>query len=151
MFRNLSYVGIAVHDAAAAAREWSERYGLEPIRTVISEVEGVKSVFLASPGAGDDQARIELVQPLDPEDQTNPVARRLAGGEGVMQLAFAVDDPAQAIHVLAERGVRAAPAPEYAEGAGTRAIVGPRSANGVVLELVDAAATRRMLSQSTTR
>lgn len=136
MLRKLSYVGIAVRDARLAAEQWCDTYGLTVVDEIVSESEGVRSLFLAT-SDNDEHARIELVEPLDHSDTSNPIARRLIDlGEGVMQLAFDVDDPAGAADRLQDKGIRARVVPSFAPGYGPRALVGPRFANGVLMELV---------------
>ncbi|MFF1553022.1 VOC family protein [Rhodococcus erythropolis] len=137
MFQNLSYVGIAVRDAAEASSTWCERFGLVAVKEIISDTEGVRSIFVCVPNAKPDSAQLEFVEPLDPSDMGNPVARHLSTrGEGVLQVAFKVLDPEEAAQTLTASGVRTVVVPPYAANHGPRAIVSPKSANGVLLELI---------------
>jgi methylmalonyl-CoA/ethylmalonyl-CoA epimerase len=138
MSSSISHVGIAVRDLEQATREWCNRYGLHVVQTIDSTVEGVRSNFLSFEESRDAGTCVELVEPHDKDDLGNPVARRLArSGEGVIQIAFSVDDAQAAAADLRAAGVKAIDAPPFVDGAGPRALVLPDAANGVVLELLE--------------
>lgn len=123
------HVGIAVQDLEAAI----DRYrGFGLILDFVEDVpsNGVRVAFLrAGP------VHVELVMPLGPD---TAVARFLAKrGEGLHHLAFSVTDVASELTRLEKQGfalVDRAPRP----GARGRkvAFLHPRSAHGVLLELV---------------
>lgn len=133
----MSHIGIIVEDLDQAVEEWCDRYGLQVVEGGTVEVEGVRNAFV-SPGPGREEAAcVELMEPLDKSDMSNPIARRLAKvGEGVYHAAFWVDDPATAGERLRDEGVTAIDAPPTEEDAQPRAIVHPKSANGLLLELI---------------
>ena len=80
---------------------------------------------------------MELIRPLDPE---GAVARFLESrGEGLHHVAFEVDDLDAALADLRERGVELIDErPRTGLGGHLVAFVHPRSANGVLTELVEA-------------
>ncbi|MGC4250209.1 MAG: VOC family protein [Sphingobium sp.] len=132
-----SHVGILVKSCDEAAKQWEARFGFQLVEEIVSEVEGVRSLFLALPGGGEQAARVELVEPLRPDDPANPISRRLAEkGEGFFQLALRVDDPAGHGKELRAMGLKVFDAPPFREGEPPRAIVHPGGANGVLVELM---------------
>lgn len=135
---SISHIGIVVADLDRATREWCDRYGMRLVSTIESESEGVKSNFISFEESRGAATCIELIEPLDPDDLSNPVARRLAKrGEGFMQLAFAVDDARAEGNRLRAEGVGAVDAEPFADGAGPRVLVLPDDANGTILELLE--------------
>jgi methylmalonyl-CoA/ethylmalonyl-CoA epimerase len=129
MIGPVHHVGIAVKRLDPAIERY-RRLGFEPeyVETVPSQ--GVRVAFLPA-GA----ARIELVEPLS---DSSPVARFLAErGEGLHHLAFSTDDIVSTLRRLSDDGfelVDRIPRP----GAHGRmvAFLHPRSAHGVLIELV---------------
>ena len=88
-----------------------------------------------------DNLRIELIEPIDHNDMSNAVAKRLATrGEGLYQLAIFVDDINKEGKELAERGatlIERDPTPDMPRmPLVIRWIVHPKDANGALLELM---------------
>ena len=149
MINRFTHVGIAVHELDAAVAAWSEQFGLEVLHRLDVEIEGLRTVMLGSP---DDPGGfcIELLSPLDPTDPTNQVVRFLAKrGEGLFHLAATatVADVDDAAERLSARHVTIVPSPPGPIGpalaaavdeTADRVIVAPRSANGVLVELLQA-------------
>lgn len=137
MIQRISHIGIVVRDLDAAVRLWSERFGLKPFQRVEVAVEGIRSVLLSAGGTPDEMA-IELLTPIDPDDMGNAVARRLAEkGEGFYHLAVEVDDVEASGPALAEHGLRVLERPPALDGLKLRWLVHPRSAHGVLVELLE--------------
>jgi catechol 2,3-dioxygenase-like lactoylglutathione lyase family enzyme len=114
MIKRFTHLGIAVHDLDAAVMAWSEQFGLEVLHRLDVAIEGLRTVVLGSPHDPGGFC-VELLSPLVPDDPSNQVVRFLAKrGEGLFHLAAAVDETAD------------------------RVIVAPRSANGVLVELLQA-------------
>jgi methylmalonyl-CoA/ethylmalonyl-CoA epimerase len=133
----LSHVGVVVHDLDQAVADWCDRFGMIVVARDIVEVEGVRNVFLSTDLAAPDSAHIELIQPLDKEDMSNAIARRLAtNGEGLYHAAFLVDDPRLEADRLRSVGVEVIDLAPVGDGERGRAVVHPRSANGLLLELI---------------
>lgn len=132
MITKLSHVGIVVNDIEEAKKLWVETYGLKVAHSGVIEVEGIKNVFFT---VGDNL--IELIEPIDHQDMSNAVAKRLATrGEGIYHVALVVDDIDQEGKKLAEKGVtliKRLPTDDQPQG---RWIVHPKSASGVLLELI---------------
>ena len=121
MLGRIHHVAYVVADIDAALERLGATFGLRPaIREVMAD-QGVEAA-LCGPAGG----AVELIRPLDPE---GAVARFLESrGEGLHHVAFEVDDLDAA---LAER-------PRTGLGGHLVAFVHPRSANGVLTELVEA-------------
>lgn len=137
MVELLSHIGILVKSVDAAAKQWGDRYGFGVVDEIVSEVDGVRSLFLALPGAGEHGSRIELIEPLRPDDVSHKIARRLAEqGEGFFHIALRIDAPSKRAESLREMGVRVIDLQPFREGESARAIVHPADANGVLLELM---------------
>lgn len=137
MFNLFSHVGIAVHDLDNAVTQWTNIFGLKVVDRFSVPTEGVSSVILSTGGTYGEATCVELVAPLDAEDTSNPITRRLAEkGEGVFHLAFRVDSAEAAESSLIGAGLRAV----MLEPAGTettpRVVIHPKSANGVLIELL---------------
>lgn len=123
-FIRLEHVGIAVHDAGAAARRYAELgFRVEGPETL--ESERVRTYFAYGGGGC-----LELLEPLDGKS----VISRFLGrrGEGVHHVAFRVDDLEASVRELGTvGGVRR----------GTRgrrvAFIHPKDAHGVLIELVE--------------
>jgi hypothetical protein len=81
---------------------------------------------------------VELMEPIDKSDMSNPVARRLArSGEGFYHLAVVTDDVAAAGRVLAARSLPLIDRPPVGAGRQGRWLVHPKAANGVMIEGIE--------------
>ena len=137
MFDRISHIGILVADRERALSIWRDQFGLKQFAEMEIEVEGIHSVFLSVSGKAGEMA-IELMEPLDKTDMSNPVARRLAEkGEGFYHVAVVVNDVAEAGKQLKQGGLRLVERPSVVEGDAARWLVHPRAANGVMVEGVE--------------
>lgn len=137
MFDRISHIGIVVADREKALSIWRDQFGLKQFAEMKIEVEGIHSVLLSVSGNAGEMA-IELMEPLDKTDMSNPVARRLAEkGEGFYHVAVVVDNVAEAGEQLKQRGLRLVERPSVVEGDAARWLVHPRAANGVMVEGVE--------------
>ena len=137
MFDRISHIGILVADREKALSIWRDQFGLKQFAEMKIEVEGIHSVLLSVSGNAGEMA-IELMEPLDKTDMSNPVARRLAEkGEGFYHVAVVVDNVAEAGEQLKQRGLRLVERPSVVEGDAARWLVHPRAANGVMVEGVE--------------
>lgn len=133
----LSHVGLIVHDLDRAVTDWCDRFRMVVVDRDVVEVEGVRNAFLSTDLAAPDSAHIELIEPLDKDDMSNAIARRLAtNGEGLYHAAFLVDDPELEADRLRSVGVEVIDLAPVGDGERSRAVVHPRSANGLLLELI---------------
>jgi methylmalonyl-CoA/ethylmalonyl-CoA epimerase len=134
LFQTIDHVGVAVHDLDAATKWYTETFGMRVVHTEVNEEQGVREAML-SVGSGGGPL-IQLVAPLN---DASPVARFLTSrGEGLHQVAYAVDDVDAATATLRERGLD----PVYPQArrgtAGTRVnFLHPKSAGGILVELVE--------------
>lgn len=126
------HIGIAVHRVQSALARYA-KFGLllEAVEDVPSE--GVRVAFLSSGGA-----RVELLEPLD---AGSVIAKFLAKrGEGLHHLAFVTDDILLEMDRLRRDGFDLVDSQPRLGARGRRvAFVHPRSAHGVLLELVQEA------------
>jgi len=137
VFDRISHIGIVVADREKALSVWRDQFGLKQIAEMKIEVEGIHSVLLSVSGNAGEMA-IELMEPLDKTDMSNPVARRLAQkGEGFYHVAVVVDDVAQAGRLLQQRGLPLIGRPSVGGGDAARWLVHPRAANGVMVEGIE--------------
>jgi methylmalonyl-CoA/ethylmalonyl-CoA epimerase len=135
----LSHVGLVVNDLDKAVQEWCTHFGMVVVDLDIIEVEGVRNALLSTASAAPTSTCIELIEPLDKGDMSNAIARRLAAnGEGVYHAAFLVDDPALEAARLRGVGVEVIDLAPVNVGEHGRVVVHPRSANGLLLELIAA-------------
>jgi methylmalonyl-CoA epimerase len=129
----IDHLGIAVR-SIAAARGFYEALGLAVAHEEEVEHEGVRTAMLPI-----GESRIELLEPLR---EDSPVAKFLARrGEGLHHVAVRVKDIAAAREELLGRGVQLI-SQEIRRGAGGHLylFVHPKSAGGVLVELVQQAA-----------
>lgn len=138
MFNRLSHVGVVVNDLEKAIELWTSVFGLELRHRLEIPVEGVRSALLHPRDGG---TFVELIEPMNKADLSNAIARRLSRhGEGIYQLAVLVDNTEQAAETLTAAGIAHVVQPPTGPGQATRPVVHPKSANGVLLELVQQAA-----------
>ncbi len=129
--KRLDHLAVCIRDLEAALRVWRDGLGLEVVG--IEDLPD-RQVRVAMLRIGD--TRIELVQPLS---DASEVSRFLARhGEGLHHVAFAVEDVDGALAAATASGAVALPGAGQAGAGGTRvAFLHPRSANGVLVELVE--------------
>jgi methylmalonyl-CoA/ethylmalonyl-CoA epimerase len=130
----IHHVAYVVADIDAALGRLGPAFGLSAGVREVMEDQGVEAVLCGPPGGA-----VELIRPLDPEA---PIARFLESrGEGFHHVAFEVDDLEAALRHLRARGAELIDErPRAGLGGHLVAFVHPRSANGVLTELVQAEA-----------
>jgi methylmalonyl-CoA/ethylmalonyl-CoA epimerase len=127
------HVGVAVRSLDAALADY-RTLGFEPESVEEVPTQGVRVAFV---GMG--AVRIELLESLRPDGVIARFVDR--SGEGLHHLAFAVPDIRAEMRRLQETGIKLVDS-EPRPGARGRlvAFVHPRSAHGVLLELVQESA-----------
>ncbi len=128
----IEHLGVAVADAAVAARSWARAFGTpEPRRERLPE-HGVTTEFLPLAGA----TEIEFIEPLD---AGGSIARYLdKRGDGVHHVALRVEGIEAMLASMRERGVELIDEHPRDGAHGTRvAFLHPRSTGGVLIELVE--------------
>jgi len=127
----VAHIGIAVRDLDEALRLYHETLGLPLHGRESVESDGVNVAFLP---VGDTE--LELLEAMDTE---SPVARFIEKrGEGIHHIALEVDDVAETLEILRERGYRLIDEEPRIGAGGVRvAFVHPRSTSGVLIELCE--------------
>jgi len=137
MFERISHFGIVVNDIEHALTIWRDRLGFKQFAEANFEAEGIRSVFLSLSGKPGEMS-IELMEPVDKSDMSNPVARRLAtSGEGFYHLAVVTDDVAGSGKALAERSLPIIERPPVGDAKHGRWLVHPKAANGIMIEGIE--------------
>jgi methylmalonyl-CoA/ethylmalonyl-CoA epimerase len=135
----IDHVGIAVADLDDAIAWYAQTFGLVATHTEVNEEQGVREAMLS---AGDGGAAIQLLAPLRPDSAIGKFLDR--NGPGIQQMAYRVVDIEATSDALRAQGTRLL-YPEPRRGtAGSRInFVHPKDAGGVLVELVEPAATSR--------
>ena len=134
----VDHVGIAVSDLDEAITWYADTLGLVATHTETNEEQGVREAMLSAPG--DVGAAIQLLAPLRPDSPIGKFIER--NGPGIQQLAYRVTDIDAACAALREKGVRLLYAEPRRGTADSRInFVHPRDAGGVLVELVQPAAS----------
>ncbi len=134
MLDRISHIGIIVNDMDKALSLWRDVFGLKQSGEAKIEVEGIHSVFLSVSGKTGEMT-VELMEPLDKDDMSNPVARRLRkSGEGFYHLAVTNDDIPASSQALKDAGLRVIDRPPTNDRVAGRWLVHPKDANGVMVE-----------------
>lgn len=128
----LHHVGYVVADLDASLARLERTLGLRPTARETMAAQGVEAALCGLPGG-----EVELITPLDPD---GAIARFMrARGEGFHHVAFAVPDLGAALDDLRARGAELIDErPRAGLGGHLVAFVHPRSALGVLTELVQA-------------
>jgi methylmalonyl-CoA/ethylmalonyl-CoA epimerase len=131
MLNRIYHLGYAVEDIEPASRFYRENFGVELGEPEMVEEQGVVAVMFRI-----GESMVELVQPTRPD---SPVGRFLERhGEGVHHVAYEVDDLEAALRELRKNGVEIIDEEPRIGAGGTRmAFVHPKSAFGVLTELVE--------------
>lgn len=128
----IHHVAVVVRDLEQALGFYRDALGMPLERIVPVPTDRVRIGFLLV-----GESRIELVQPTD---DTTGVARYLASrGEGFHHVCFEVPDIAATLDGLAAQGIELIDRVARAGADGPVAFIHPRSARGVLVELVEAA------------
>lgn len=132
----IDHVGIAVADLDEAIAFYERTFGMRCVHVEVNAEQGVREAMLA---VGDSGSAVQLLAPLTPD---STIARFLdKSGPGIQQMAYRVRDiDALSTHLRAE-GVRLLYDEPRRGTAGSRVnFVHPKSAGGVLVELVEPAA-----------
>ncbi len=132
-------MAIAVLDAEAVARQYERLFDARVRNRETLADRGLRVVLLEVGGVP-----IELLEPISPDDENNPVARFLRRrGPGLHHLAFHVSDAVAALKAAAQAGAELIDAQPRRGAEGC--LVGflhPRSTAGTLIEFVEPAAER---------
>ena len=140
LFTAIDHVGIAVADLDEAMTFYRDVYGMTVLHEEVNEEQGVREAMV---GVGDSGSCLQLLAPLSPESTIAKFLDR--SGPGIQQLAFRVTDVDQVSAVLRERGLRLLyDAPKRGTSESRVNFIHPKDAGGVLVELVEPAATQLM-------
>ena len=130
--KRVDHIAIVVESLDVALGTYHDALGLELDHVVEIPDQGVKAAFLP---VGDGE--IELLEPLSPESSIGKyLARR---GEGLHHICLEVDDIETALAELKARGAALIDETPKQGAHGRIAFIHPRSAHGVLIELVERA------------
>jgi methylmalonyl-CoA epimerase len=134
MFARIDHIGIAVEDLDAALALYEQTYAMELVHRETVTEQGVEAVLL---DVGENH--VELLAALGPD---TPVGRFLAAnGPGIHHVAYQVTDIDATLQELAAAGIRLIDATPRTGIRNSRvAFLHPRSAGGVLTEIVEPAA-----------
>jgi methylmalonyl-CoA/ethylmalonyl-CoA epimerase len=135
LFEAIDHVGIAVADLDAAVRYYAATFGMTVTHEEINEEQGVREAMLA---VGDSGSSIQLLAPLSDD---SPIAKFIGRrGAGIQQLAYRVRDLDAVSATLRARGAELLYDQPKRGTANSRVnFIHPRSAGGVLVELVEPA------------
>ena len=137
LFDAIDHVGIAVPDFDEAVRYYADVFGMTVAHEEINEEQGVREAMIA---VGDSGSCIQLLAPLSPESTIAKFLDR--SGPGVQQMAYRVTDVDEVSAILRERGVRLLyDEPRRGTSDSRINFIHPKDAGGVLVELVQPAAT----------
>jgi methylmalonyl-CoA/ethylmalonyl-CoA epimerase len=133
MLTRIDHVGLAVRDLDAAIAFYERAFGLHLVHEEVNEEQGVREAMLEVGSSG------SYVQLLAPLRKDSPIGTFLdRNGEGVQQVAYAVDDIDRTSQQLRGAGLRLLYDEPKPGTAGSRInFVHPKDAGGVLVELVE--------------
>ncbi|AVT38793.1 methylmalonyl-CoA epimerase [Plantactinospora sp. BB1] len=135
----IDHVGVAVADLDAAIEFYQRVFGMRCVHTETNPEQGVREAMLQV-GPTPDGGCVQLLAPLTPDSTIAKFLDR--SGPGVQQVAYRVADVDAACAALRDRGVRVLYETPKRGTAGSRVnFVHPRDAGGVLVELVEPAAS----------
>jgi methylmalonyl-CoA/ethylmalonyl-CoA epimerase len=137
LFTAIDHVGVAVPDLDAAIAFYRDTFGMELVHEEVNTEQGVREAMMAVGSSG---SCVQLLAPLSPESTIAKFLDR--SGPGVQQVAYRVTDVEAVGATLRERGVRLLYDAPKRGTAGSRVnFVHPKDAGGVLVELVEPAAS----------
>ena len=132
----IDHVGIAVPDLDAAIEHYTSAYGMTCVHQEVNEEQGVREAMMA---VGDSGAFLQLLAPLSPDSTIGKFLDK--SGPGIQQMAYRVDSIDEVSEHLKALGMRLLYDAPKTGTAGSRVnFVHPKSAGGVLVELVEPAA-----------
>ncbi|MBX6767371.1 MAG: methylmalonyl-CoA epimerase [Actinomadura rubrobrunea] len=137
--RRIDHVGIAVADLDEAVEFYQRVFGMRCLQVEDNVEQGVREAMMS---VGPDPAGgcLQLLAPLTPD---STIARFLdRHGPGLQQVAYTVDDLDAATAELRSRGVRLLyKEPQRGTGGARINFIFPKDAGGILIELVEPAAS----------
>lgn len=135
----IDHVGIAIPDLDEGIAFYERTFGMRCVHTEVNEEQGVREAMLAV-GPDAQGGCVQLLAPLSPESTIGKFLEKK--GPGIQQVAYTVADIDAACAALRERGVRLLyDTPKRGTADSRINFVHPKDAGGVLVELVEPAAT----------
>lgn len=131
---HLDHVGIATSNIEESSNFW-KMIGLVQIHDdEIVEEQGVRVRYLSSPNGGENQAKIELLEPLA---EDTPIGKFLSKkGPGIQQLCIRVENLESLLEKLDDSGIHLINrTPKKGSNGSLIAFIHPKSTGGVLVEL----------------
>ncbi len=142
LFTAIDHVGVAVVDLDAAIAFYRDTYGMSLVHEEVNEEQGVREAMMAVGSSG---SCVQLLAPLTPESTIAKFLDR--SGPGIQQMAYRVADLDAASVSLRERGMRLLyDAPRRGTSNSRVNFIHPKDAGGILVELVEPAASTDTLS-----
>ena len=130
MIKKIDHIAIVVRNIEKALQTYEGALGLEPTDVKEMPEDAVKVAFLPV-----GESELELVEPLTAE---GGVAKFLENrGEGIHHICFEVDDIKAVLQDLVAKGVRLIDEQPRQGARGRVAFLHPKSAHGVLIELIE--------------
>ena len=137
LFTAIDHVGVAVPDLDVAIAFYRDTFGMELVHEEVNAEQGVREAMMAVGSSG---SCVQLLAPLTPESTIAKFLDR--SGPGIQQVAYRVTDVDAVGATLRERGMRLLYDAPKRGTAGSRVnFVHPKDAGGVLVELVEPAAS----------
>ena len=131
----IDHVGIAVPDLDAAIEHYTSAYGMTCVHREVNEEQGVREAMMA---VGDSGSYLQLLAPLSPDSTIGKFLDK--NGPGIQQMAYRVDSIDEVSEHLRGQGMKLLYDAPKGGTAGSRVnFVHPKSAGGVLVELVEPA------------
>lgn len=133
---NIDHIGIAVANIEMAISLYKDKFGMVLEHQETLQDRGIKVAFLRGTHG---TSSVELMEPINHEDQNNTVAKFLkTKGQGMHHLAIQVNNIRGSLKELADQGFSIIDK-EPRKGARGHlvAFVHPKSVMGILLELVE--------------
>ncbi len=140
LFLCVDHVGYAVPNLDDAIAFHCDVLGWRVLHRETNEEQGVEEAMLGTGAQGAESAQIQLLAPLSPE---STIGKYLAkNGPGMQQVAYRVADIDAVSEALRANGVRLLyPEPKIGTGGSRIQFVHPKDTGGILLEIVEPAAS----------
>jgi len=137
LFTKIDHVGIAVPDLDEAIAFYEQNFGIVSVHEETNEEQGVREAMLA---VGSGETRVQLLAPLN---ENSTIAKFIGrSGPGIQQMAYTVDDIEAVSADLRAKGLRLLYENAKRGTADSKVnFIHPKDAGGVLIELVEPAAT----------
>jgi methylmalonyl-CoA epimerase len=131
MLKKIDHIGIAVADLETAIQKYTEITGKPATHTEIVPEHKVATAFFPV-----GKVRLELLKGTEPD---SPISKFIEKrGEGIHHICFEVEDLAKTKEALSKQGLQFIEgASEQGAGGSKVAFIHPKSAGGILMELVE--------------